>query len=274
MVTCERCHKAKVKCSMDTPCTRCLRLHEECIPRESKRKRREISIDSKIEGRSKQAKANREPNGNGETGEVTISECEEINSNGSRHYGTNWVIRNWFATAFRRRSFSLLARAVTLANKCGITMDQILCGHSFPPNRTFSGKTEPMDFLKPFLTMDRDTAHMTPPAVSWEEIPYTLRQRMLTHIRKDESYIDCTWVLSITFAEGTCQYYLSKAMERDIASPHPHRSLCGGISSCSRQAVLPMVDFFEPASTHSGQRAAPEGHRSQQSQYEDFWSIS
>ena len=41
---------------------------------------------------------------------------------------------------------------------------------------------------------------------------------MLTHIRKDESYIDCTWVLSITFTEGTCQYYLSKAMERDIAS--------------------------------------------------------
>ena len=99
MVTCERCYKAKVKCSMDTPCTRCLRMQVECIPRESKRKVHEISSASKRGESFMKAKSNRDPNDNGEAGEVTISESEEMKSNGSRHYGTNWVIRNWFATA-------------------------------------------------------------------------------------------------------------------------------------------------------------------------------
>ena len=208
MVTCERCYKAKVKCSLDTPCTRCLRMNKECTPRESKRK---VS-DSVSSGAplSKRATLRRE------SGEVTISESSDLRSNGSRHYGTNWLIRSWIATAFRRRSFPLLSRAVTLAIKCGISMDQIFCGRSLTAHLT--AMNSPMEYLKPILTMDTDAAQYIPQAISWEQIPFNLQQRVLTQTQNDNSTIESSWVMGMGFKDGLYSFYLSMAMERDVVS--------------------------------------------------------
>ena len=47
---------------------------------------------------------------------------------GPSHFGLRHLIRTWVAFAIKRRSFSLLAKASTLAAKTGVTMDNILCG--------------------------------------------------------------------------------------------------------------------------------------------------
>ena len=47
---------------------------------------------------------------------------------GPNHFGLRHLLRTWLAFAIKRRSFSLLAKASTLAARTGITMDNILCG--------------------------------------------------------------------------------------------------------------------------------------------------
>jgi len=44
------------------------------------------------------------------------------------HYGLQCQIREWISMALTRRSFALLSKASSLANRCGIHMDRILCG--------------------------------------------------------------------------------------------------------------------------------------------------
>eukprot|EP00970_Alexandrium_tamarense_P017689 scaffold10726_cov182-Alexandrium_tamarense.AAC.3 len=44
------------------------------------------------------------------------------------HYGLQCQIREWISMALVRRSFALLSKASSLANRCGISMDRILCG--------------------------------------------------------------------------------------------------------------------------------------------------
>ena len=44
------------------------------------------------------------------------------------HYGLQCQIREWISMALTRRSFALLGKASSLANRCGIHMDRILCG--------------------------------------------------------------------------------------------------------------------------------------------------
>lgn len=46
---------------------------------------------------------------------------------GPNHFGLRHLLRTWVAFAIKRRSFSLLAKASTLAAKTGVTMDNILC---------------------------------------------------------------------------------------------------------------------------------------------------
>ena len=153
--SCEECHRAKVKCSMKDPCTRCERLGIVCVPRISR------------QGQKRPASAVDEES----TGETIIA-GSSIASYGNQHYGINVVIRKWVATAFRRRSLALLGKAAQLAAKAKISMDQIFCSNSFPQS---SGR-RPMAFLADLICQDTSTASPVDPVVEpWEEFPEVLR---------------------------------------------------------------------------------------------------
>ena len=130
---------------------------------------------------------------------------------GPNHFGLRHLLRTWLAFAIKRRSFSLLAKASTLAARTGITMDNILCGEddsvsvlsggggaahvgefggetsaeSDPtdttspslPNTSSSaaaGLTEPMNFLLPALLTPASCQHLESTPLSWAELPAEL----------------------------------------------------------------------------------------------------
>lgn len=207
-MACESCRTAKVKCvSKDKKgngaCVRCSRLSLDCVPHVSRqgqgpkrRKTRAQACENTIEA------------------EVV----EQTSKLGSKHYGLHFVIRHWVSIAMTRRSFSLLDRASSLACRCGITMDQVFCGESdFPVAAMSMDGNRAMSFLPEMILK---------PSLEQEDLGAPL---LLTEVPNDMlQAIDCLptatrgpetrWILIREMKCGVSRYYVSTAMQRDIAS--------------------------------------------------------
>ena len=80
------------------------------------------------------------------------------------HLGLHHLLRLWVGFSFRRRSFGLLEIATRLANKCGVSMDQVFCGDGLPlewrpqsctdvdPQHSRNENWRQLDFLEKIIT--------------------------------------------------------------------------------------------------------------------------
>jgi hypothetical protein len=143
---------------------------------------------------------------------------EHTSKLGSKHYGLHFVIRHWVSIAMTRRSFSLLDRASSLACRCGITMDQVFCGDSdFPIAATSIDGNRAMSFLPKIILKPSREQHDLGTPLLLTDVPNDMLQAidcLPAATRGPES----RWILIREMKCGISRYYVSTAMQRDIAS--------------------------------------------------------
>ncbi|CAB9497066.1 expressed unknown protein [Seminavis robusta] len=184
---------AFVKCDKVIPCSRCVRLSKVCVRHESrqgqgrnkKRARTKVSEDAVI--------------------------STEVGTLKPNHYGLQYLIRSWVSLSLRRRNFGLLARAGMIADRSGISMDQILCEY---------GNRRGMDFLYSLLLTPAPQQVVLGSRLSWSEIPQSsliatgcvgatdgLNDPIVAH----------RWIWIREIRQGISRYLVTPAFERDIA---------------------------------------------------------
>ena len=198
-----------MKCENDkTPCKRCIRLSLECIPHVSRQGQGPKRRYKKARARSEQF--------NEESLEAEV--VEHTSKLGANHYGLFFVVRHWVSFAFSRRSFSLLARATSLACRCGITMDQILCGiNDFPTSATSIDGSRMMSFLPDMILKPSNEQQVGGRPLLLSEVPIAMLQAIDCRpdtLRDPEA----RWICIRELRCGASRYYVSRAMQRDMAS--------------------------------------------------------
>ena len=194
-MACRECHIAKVKCDKVVPCARCVRLGKVC---------------SRHESRQGQGRAKKRARSKISEDAALSTEVGTLNPN---HYGLQYLIRSWVALAMRRRNFGLLARAGMIADRSGISMDQILCENHAENRRG-------MDYLYSILLTPAPQQLVLGNRLSWSEMPQGLLAATgcvgatdgLTDPLVAERWI---WVREIR--QGVSRYLVTPAFERDIA---------------------------------------------------------
>lgn len=186
---CKECHAAKVKCDKTFPCSRCERLRRTCVPHESKQgQKRKRAVKDGLK----------------ETEDAHVS--AQVVSLRSDHWGLQYLVRSWVSIALRRRSFSLLSRASSVAVRSGISMDQVLCENE---------KHRGMDFLYPMLLSPVDKQQVLGKDLDFDEVPVALRTAIACsslHTAKNR------WLWIREMRKGVSRYYCSPAFQENLAS--------------------------------------------------------
>lgn len=223
MGACTECRAAKVKCDQIIPCSRCKRLSRVCVQHESKQGQR----NSSKRKRNHDVDASEDAVLSGE-----LLACPSVQSD---HFGLQYLVRSWVSMALRRRSFSLLSRAGTLAVRCGISMDQILC-----ETETQRG----MDFLYPILLTETSKQKVVDSdGVKLDNVPESLWKAI--DCNYEDPSLERRWILIREMKKGLSGYYCSPAFEENIMT----RS---SIEETYRSNQKPIVDLFLPdRSTHT-----------------------
>jgi hypothetical protein len=142
--------------------------------------------------------------------------CKTIrNGMGKDHFGLNYLIREWFALAFSRRSFDLLARASFIAAKVGISMDDIISNQS-----PFAAATdsEPMEFLARDILLSKSERKTTGYPIDLREVPWDLLEAVqIDHNRANES-VRNRWVGIRWVTQGISRFWASPLFARDFAN--------------------------------------------------------
>ena len=205
MPTCSACHNAHIKCDQKNPCSRCVRLSIDCI-----------------EHISNQGKGNKKRRRPQETDSAAmLSQRAITDTKGmvrSEHFGLSALVRSWFATAVRRRSFGLLAKAALTAKKAGIPMNDM-----FNEGAEDNG----MAFF-PSLIL-QSSPSVCGPRLKWSELPESLVRAAGAVSTKnssssesgsakaeDMSHLGSRWILIREINCGLSRYFTSPAFERDI----------------------------------------------------------
>jgi len=192
-MACRECHTAKVKCDKVIPCARCVRLSKVCVRHESrqgqgrnkKRARTKISEDAAL--------------------------STEVGTLKPNHYGLQYLVRSWVSLALRRRNFGLLARAGMIADRSGISMDQILCEN---------GNLRGMDFLYSLLLTPATQQVVLGNRLSWSEIPQSLLMATGCMGATDglaDPVVADRWIWIREIRQGISRYLVTPAFERDVA---------------------------------------------------------
>mmetsp|Transcript_21365 Transcript_21365/g.35337 ORF Transcript_21365/g.35337 Transcript_21365/m.35337 type:complete len:367 (-) Transcript_21365:97-1197(-) len=216
-MACRECHLAKTKCdNKSNPCVRCAKLSLKCVRHMSRqghgRKERRRRSPGKTEEQqqldAKKKAATAAPIVRLED-DVAKRTCKLAPG----HYGLNSLIRTWIGYAITRRSTSLMTRAFALANKCGISMDQILCGdHDFPGEG-------PMEFLAKTLLKPGSQQVATGKRLTLTEVPQILLDAVNCSSKETEQrHPENRWVYMRERMGGTDRHYVSRAFERDVVS--------------------------------------------------------
>jgi hypothetical protein len=155
----------------------------------------------------------------------------------ANHFGLHWLIRSWFAMAFRRRSLGLWAMASKSALRAGINMDDLFYGGAGSDNQGWQG----VNFLPPLLLLPKETQQVTASRLRWSELP----QSLLTLISgiglsrvgganveavpqtagqnsnlepEDLTHLGHRWITVREINCGISRYFVSPSFERDLAT--------------------------------------------------------
>lgn len=152
------------------------------------------------------------------------------------HYGIQCQIREWISMALVRRSFALLGRASSLATRCGISMDRILCGvvgGSGDDSSDDQNRKVPCDEEKPCV--GRRMSYLLAALLEPKEalsVPISERFMMIPHLSTEflaligcqncptfhPSDIRNRWILIRETKEGVSRFYCSPEFERNVLS--------------------------------------------------------
>jgi len=138
----------------------------------------------------------------------------------STHYGCLYLVRSWLSMAFVRRSMSLLARAGSMASKCGFTMDQIMA--DFPHQRG-------MDFLYPILLQPASEQKVIGPPLRYDELPKRLLKAVHCPVTNSSGTgspngnsltdpVSHRWIYCREMIKGISRFFVSTAFSWDLAS--------------------------------------------------------
>jgi hypothetical protein len=131
--TCQQCRTAKVKCDMELPCGRCVRLGKACTPTGPSRrgkKRKEPAAAA-----ASRAAEGVEPDDDAASRlrDVCVEMVDGTKVAGSPlleglHPGLFLMALEWIGIALRKRSTKLLAKAFDLCSKANLPLDKVLGG--------------------------------------------------------------------------------------------------------------------------------------------------
>jgi hypothetical protein len=134
---------------------------------------------------------------------------------GPHHYGLHILIRQWVSIATLRRSFGLMARASSLAAKCGISFDDIFANESPFAKMT---RSPPMTFLKDSIIKPASQQRVSGPRLQFNEIPSDLLKAVQLHVRSEQEIEDNRWIIVRLIRHGTSRYFLSPGFEKYVAT--------------------------------------------------------
>jgi len=137
------------------------------------------------------------------------------NGMGRDHFGLNFVIREWVALAFSRRSFNLLARASFIAVKMNISMDDIISNQS-----PFAAATdsEPMEFLSRDILLPKSQRKTIGYPIDLQEIPWDIFEAVQIDPTRATESVRNRWIGIRWTCQGVCRYWVSPLFSRDFAS--------------------------------------------------------
>ena len=215
-MSCTECHAAKVKCDKVFPCSRCVRLGkaDTCRPHVSRQGQRKKQTSSSS---SSSSLISSPPPPPPPTSAIVQSEADALQTeislsssvaNSSQHYGIQYLVRSWMSIAFRRRSMALLSRAAEMAQKCGISMDQLLCEH--PEQRG-------MDFLYPILlTPTHEQLPLGTTPLQHKDIPQALLDA--TKCPYEHDTFARRWIWIREMHKGQSRFYLTPGFDQEVCS--------------------------------------------------------
>ena len=151
------------------------------------------------------------------------------------HYGLQCQIREWISMALVRRSFGLLGKASSLANRCGIHMDRILCGVAEEgEEETGDGNVRKTDSpgynsVNIGRRMNYLLATLLEPRVQ-QSIPLLERRMLVPRLPQDVlAFVGCQscptfqehemrnrWIIIRQTDRGHSRFYCSPAFERNV----------------------------------------------------------
>jgi len=167
--------------------------------------------------------------------------CKSLtNDMGRDHFGLTYVIREWVALAFSRRSFSLLARASFIASKMKIPMDDIISNQS-----PFAAATdsEPMDFLSRDILLSKSERKTLGYPMDLREVPRDLLEAVQIDPDRAPESVRNRWIGIRWTTQGICRFWTSPLFARDFA----HVEEIGQVFE-ENSSQKEVVDLFLPAS--------------------------
>jgi len=142
--------------------------------------------------------------------------CKTItNGMGRDHFGLNFIIREWVALAFSRRSFQLLARASFIAAKMKIPMDDIISNQSPFARAT---ESEPMEFLARDLLLPKGQRKSFGYPIELGEVPWDLLDAVQIDPKRATESIQNRWIGIRWTSQGTVRFWTSPLFARDFAT--------------------------------------------------------
>jgi len=142
--------------------------------------------------------------------------CKTItNGMGRDHFGLNFIIREWVALAFSRRSFQLLARASFIAAKMKIPMDDIISNQSPFARAT---ESEPMEFLARDLLLPKGQRKSFGYPLELGEVPWDLLDAVQIDPKRATESIQNRWIGIRWTSQGTVRFWTSPLFARDFAT--------------------------------------------------------
>lgn len=142
--------------------------------------------------------------------------CKSItNGMGKDHFGLNYLIREWVALAFSRRSFALLARASFVASKMKIPMDDIISNQS-----PFAAATDsqPMEFLARDLLSPKNERVTIGYPIELGEIPWELLNAVNIDTNQPAESVRNRWIVVRWTSQGISRFWGSPLFSRDFAT--------------------------------------------------------
>jgi len=137
------------------------------------------------------------------------------NNMGRDHFGLNFLIREWIALAFSRRSFSLLARASFIAVKMNIPMDDIISNQS---PFAIATESEPMEFLARDILLPKSERKTLGYPMDLEEMPWDLLEAVQIDPAQPAQGVRNRWIGVRWSCQGVVRFWVSRNFSRDFAS--------------------------------------------------------
>lgn len=264
--TCASCRMSKVRCVGGYPCERCISRKTPCVPSTKKsgkqtNKRRRVAVPEgasasssltaaagKNKKRSKITAGKRRALGDAfgvGTGRIEDAMARSV-ANSDACIGVRFLVRHWYGLATARRSVYLLSKAFGLADRLGMTLDEMV-GRSAGLkccNRA-SVAAESAATMRVFtnrLLSPLPPAEGVLPRVASCDLPVVLSDRFAA----TGGDVENRWILVRNDVGGQIRFYITAAFERDICT-------YANVKQAFLENEIPFMSLWDPEDPNPGE---------------------